>query len=78
MDYPTDKLAPNFFATLNARALELSASGADVIRLDIGSPNFPPPPHIVQALSEAAACADSHGYQSHHQDRQDRNAYPPC
>ena len=58
-------LSPNLLASLARRAVELTAQGADVIRLDVGSPDLPPAPHIVDALTRAAACPDAHGYQSH-------------
>ncbi len=64
-EYPTGKLKPNFFAALNERITELNSTGADIIRLDIGSPDLPPAPHIVEALTLAASRSDSHGYQSH-------------
>jgi LL-diaminopimelate aminotransferase len=65
MTYPTNKLSDNFFATISSRASQLSASGADVIRLDIGSPDLPPAPHIIETLSNSASRSDTHGYQSH-------------
>lgn len=37
-------------------------SGIDVIRLDIGSPDMPPPEAVTQALATSAACYDNHGY----------------
>lgn len=54
-----------FFAALDQRVADLRASGKDVIRLDVGSPDMPPPAHILQALSQSAAQADHHGYQPH-------------
>lgn len=65
MNHPTTQLTPNFLATLHARTTELTGQGADVIRLDIGSPDLPPAPHIVAALSQAAQNPRIHGYQSH-------------
>lgn len=62
---PINKLASNFFATLNDKIFALESAGVDVIRLDIGSPDLPPAPHIVRALSRAASQSESHGYQSH-------------
>lgn len=62
---PTDKLTPNFFATLNAKVVDFQATGADVIRLDIGSPDLPPAPYIIEALSQSAGKPTTHGYQSH-------------
>ena len=54
-----------FFAGLNARIAALQAAGRQVIRLDVGSPDLPPAPHILRALAESAAQPTSHGYQSH-------------
>jgi LL-diaminopimelate aminotransferase len=65
MNTPTDKLSTNFFAALSARVSKLQTSQADVIRLDIGSPDLPPADHIVAALSQSALRPDSHGYQPH-------------
>jgi LL-diaminopimelate aminotransferase len=65
MTNPTEKLTDNFFATLNNRVMEVQARGADVIRLDIGSPDLPPAPHIVEALTKSANQPTAHGYQSH-------------
>ncbi|MBS1248503.1 MAG: LL-diaminopimelate aminotransferase [Chloroflexi bacterium] len=62
---PIDKLTPNFFATLNDKIFALESAGAEVIRLDIGSPDLPPAPHIVKALTRAASQPGKHGYQSH-------------
>jgi LL-diaminopimelate aminotransferase len=60
------KLVPSqFFAVLNARIAALEAQGKEIIRLDIGSPDLPPAPHIVSALARSAATPDSHGYQHH-------------
>jgi LL-diaminopimelate aminotransferase len=62
---PTDKLSPNFFASLVAKVTDFQASGIDVIRLDIGSPDLPPAPNIIEALSQSAIKPAAHGYQSH-------------
>ena len=55
----------HFFAGLNSRIRELQAQGRDVIRLDIGSPDLPPDPHIIEALKRSAERSNSHGYQPH-------------
>jgi LL-diaminopimelate aminotransferase len=65
MTYPTDRLTTNFFAVLNANVAKLQAEGKDIIRLDIGSPDLPPAPHIIEALSVSAKNPESHGYQPH-------------
>ena len=64
-NYPTTRLPDNVFAAITARTSQLSASGADVIRLDIGSPDLPPAPPIIAALSNSASQPNTHGYQSH-------------
>jgi LL-diaminopimelate aminotransferase len=58
-------LSPHFFAALNARLSALKAAGRDIIRLDEGSPDLPPAPFIIQALSTSASMPDHHGYQPH-------------
>ena len=55
----------HFFAGLNTRIRELQAQGRDVIRLDIGSPDLPPEPQIIEALKRSAERPNSHGYQPH-------------
>ncbi len=55
----------HFFAGLNARIREMQAQGLDVIRLDIGSPDLPPAPSIIEALKQSAGRKDVHGYQPH-------------
>ena len=57
-------LTPQFFASLGEKINALSASGVDVIKLDVGSPDMPPAAHIVEALVDAARQPDTHGYQS--------------
>ena len=54
-----------FFAGLGAKIAAMNQAGVDVIRLDEGSPDLPPAPHIIQALAESAARPDTHGYQPH-------------
>ncbi|MER3543137.1 MAG: LL-diaminopimelate aminotransferase [Chloroflexota bacterium] len=55
-------MPPYAFAALTQRIAALKAQGRDVIRLDIGSPDLPPAPFIIEALSRSAARADRHGY----------------
>jgi LL-diaminopimelate aminotransferase len=50
------------FATLDAKIKALQARGVDVIKLDIGSPDGPPPEFVVTALAESAATPGKHGY----------------
>jgi LL-diaminopimelate aminotransferase len=60
-----DLFTEHFFAGLNIRVATLQAQGCDVIRLDEGSPDLPPAPHIIEALSRTAEQPDTHGYQPH-------------
>ncbi len=53
---------PYFFSTLGPYLHDLRSLGVDVIRLDMGSPDLPPAPFIVQKLVEEAMRGDSHGY----------------
>lgn len=50
------------FAALGARIQQLIAEGHDVIRLDIGNPDKPPPEHVITALDHSARNAANHGY----------------
>ena len=43
------------FAAISKRVRQLVGQGLDVIQLDIGSPDLPPPPACVDALCESAA-----------------------
>lgn len=55
-------LPPYPFALLNQRMRTLRAEGIDVINLDVGSPDMPPPEFVVDALAESAAHPGHHGY----------------
>ncbi|HSJ53346.1 MAG TPA: LL-diaminopimelate aminotransferase [Anaerolineae bacterium] len=57
-----DSLPPYVFARLGDRLRELAAQGQDIIRLDIGSPDLPPPDFIVDALERSAREPSKHGY----------------
>lgn len=69
------QITPQFFAALNKRVASLQASGVDVIRLDVGSPDMPPAPHIIDALAQSASQADTHGYVPHQGPTQLRSAW---
>jgi aspartate/methionine/tyrosine aminotransferase len=60
-----EKITPQFFSSLNEKVAALRKTGYDVIRLDIGSPDLPPPAHILAALSDSAGKENHHGYQAH-------------
>jgi LL-diaminopimelate aminotransferase len=55
-------LPPYPFARLGKRIAELKAQGMDIIRLDIGSPDLPPPQPIIDALCRSAHDPQHHGY----------------
>jgi LL-diaminopimelate aminotransferase len=57
-----ENMPPYVFATMGQRIRELQARGRDVIRLDIGSPDLPPPDFIIEAMYRSAQNASHHGY----------------
>lgn len=57
-----DQLPSLFFAQLGQRIAALQAQGADVIRLDAGSPDMPPAPFLVEALKQSADDPAKHSY----------------
>lgn len=56
------KVPPYPFAAIAKRVRGLVEQGHDVIQLDIGSPDLPPPPQVIQALCAAATNPKAHGY----------------
>ncbi len=62
---PSKRIAsfkPYFFAALNEKINALKKQNVDIIRIDIGSPDFPPPDFIIDKLVATARKADVHGY----------------
>jgi len=55
-------LPPYAFAIQGQRIQKMVADGFDVINLDIGSPDMPPPSAVVEALAESARHPGHHGY----------------
>ena len=55
-------IPPYAFAALGKKIAALKADGKDIIRLDIGNPDMPPAPHIIDALVASARRDDTHGY----------------
>jgi LL-diaminopimelate aminotransferase len=51
-----------FFAIIAQRIQELTLQGVDVISLDIGSPDLPPPQPVIEALANSARQSNAHGY----------------
>ncbi|RUU64245.1 aminotransferase class I/II-fold pyridoxal phosphate-dependent enzyme, partial [Mesorhizobium sp. M7A.T.Ca.TU.009.01.1.2] len=48
-----DVIKPSPSMAVTARAIEMRSAGIDVISLSAGEPDFPTPPHIVEAAYEA-------------------------
>ncbi|MEW5736002.1 MAG: LL-diaminopimelate aminotransferase [Thermodesulfobacteriota bacterium] len=59
------KLPPYLFAEIDRKKAEVKARGVDIIDLGVGDPDLPTPPHIVEALSKAAADPRYHRYPSY-------------
>jgi len=55
-------LPPYAFAKLGHRLRELAAEGKDIIRLDIGSPDVPPPDFVKEFLVRSMEEPSHHGY----------------
>lgn len=56
------ELSPYVFAEAGKKLAAMKAQGVDVIDLGIGSPDLPPPRHIIDALYESALKPENHGY----------------
>ncbi|HSV86424.1 MAG TPA: aminotransferase class I/II-fold pyridoxal phosphate-dependent enzyme [Levilinea sp.] len=62
---PSDRIAPfkpYYFASINQTIAALKEQGRDVIRIDIGAPDMPPPDFIIQSMIASAQRADTHSY----------------
>lgn len=57
-----ENLPKYVFVAISERISKLQATGADIIRLDIGNPDMPPDDSIIEALSEFASSPTNHGY----------------
>ncbi|HEC34533.1 MAG TPA: aminotransferase class I/II-fold pyridoxal phosphate-dependent enzyme [Chloroflexi bacterium] len=55
-------LPPYVFAAIGRQVQALQEKGVDVIRLDIGSPDLPPPAAVVETLYRSARDPHNHGY----------------
>jgi LL-diaminopimelate aminotransferase len=55
-------MPPYPFAPWSQRVAAAARDGRDVIRLDIGNPDLPPPDSVVEALCRSANAPDHHGY----------------
>ena len=57
-----ESVPPYPFVRWNKMCQAVEARGMDVIRLDVGNPDLPPPDAVVDALCTAAHDSSSHGY----------------
>ena len=57
-----ENLPPYVFAVIGDQIKSMQSQGIDVIRLDIGSPDMPPPMDIIHCLGESATDSSVHGY----------------
>ena len=55
-------LPPYIFATISQQKRKLASDGADIISMDAGSPDLPPPDSVIDALSVSARNPEHHGY----------------
>jgi LL-diaminopimelate aminotransferase len=60
-----NNLPPYGFALLGQRIADMTAKGQDVIRVDMGSPDLPPPAHVLDTLNSASRDPQKHGYSSY-------------
>lgn len=58
-----DKVAEYYFSRKLREIATLVDSGADVINMGIGNPDLPPPPEVIDVLSNSALNENNHGYQ---------------
>ena len=52
----------NIFNQLDEKKRELAARGVDVINLSIGTPDFQPDAHVMQAVADAAMRPENYKY----------------
>jgi LL-diaminopimelate aminotransferase len=60
-----EKLPPYLFAEIDRKVAAARARGADIISFGVGDPDLPTPPHVVEALAEAARDPATHRYPSY-------------
>jgi aspartate/methionine/tyrosine aminotransferase len=56
----SEEIAPFFAMEVMERAFAMEREGADVLHLEIGEPDFPPPPAVVDACVTALAEGETH------------------
>lgn len=54
-----------YFSSKLREIAQLRAAGKDILNLGIGSPDMPPAPAVIDALTESARHPGAHGYQSY-------------
>jgi len=59
------RLPPYLFKELDRQKEEVRAKGVDIIDLGVGDPDLPTPPHIIEALKQAAEDPANHQYPSY-------------
>lgn len=57
-----EQFQPGSFNVLDDKRRELEATCRRVYNLSIGTPDFPPAPHVVQALCQAASKPENYKY----------------
>lgn len=60
-----NSLSPYLFKEIDRQKDEIKKCGVDIIDLGVGDPNMPTPPHIIEALKEAASDPTNHRYPSY-------------
>jgi len=57
-----EQFGAGIFAVLDEKKTELEKEGREIINLSIGTPDFPPAPHIMEAIAEAARIPENYKY----------------
>jgi len=60
MLHPLDQISLGKIVQIRERLFEAQARGARVYRLESGDPSFSPPPHVIEALADAARAGKTH------------------
>jgi LL-diaminopimelate aminotransferase len=60
-----EDLPPYLFAEIDRKVSEARSRGVDIISFGVGDPDLPTPPHVVDALVEAARDPATHRYPSY-------------
>ena len=56
------RLPPYVFAEVNALKAEARGAGEDIVDFGMGNPDQPPPPHVIEKLTEVAQDPRVHRY----------------